>query len=633
MVAAVFVLAWLGLGLFYGANPVLYDADAYYHLAIARLYGEQGPFVEELPQLRFSAFRDGFGDKEALFHGLLVPFVGDADASAERAMAGGGWALAFFNALLVAILAAFGHRALGRWGLLLPAGLILGSLELTWRLVRLRPEQLSLALLLLALAAAGQRRDRLVGVLAFVYTLSYTAFQAFLGLFGLIFLWSGWVRRDWRWRLPVFTAAGVVFGLVVHPQFPHQLEIWVQQNVTYFGAMKVVEVGSELRPNSTETVLFANLAWFLALGALLLASRRHQRAVSDETIRLADGFAIATAAFGGLYLLMSRFSTYFFVFAALWLLFELQRRRREVGGWVALPGRGRLPLALALALIAVIALPGAARELHRFQGRTATGPDQARLQDRDALSRLLPPAARVLAPHPQTGLYMLWAPTARFINALDPVPIYQHDPAIYRVYRDIFAGSEPDVPLMTATALDSDFLVYSVIEEDRRELNRRIAADPRLEPLHRHFTGIYRLVKNRNRSFVRDWQVRLRDGSTTPYPLATATRAAAFEGFVDAARVGAADACLRFERTLQVDDATVSEYELAPYGPAALWLDGSKIVETHGSLRAVLGEGLRVRLEPAPGPHLLTIETCPAAGRNGFYLRQLSRQPTDGERR
>ena len=52
----------------------LHDTDAYFHLAIARLYAEQG-LVDELPALRLSLMRDGYGDKEVLFHLLLAPLL------------------------------------------------------------------------------------------------------------------------------------------------------------------------------------------------------------------------------------------------------------------------------------------------------------------------------------------------------------------------------------------------------------------------------------------------------------------------------------------------------------------------------------------------------------------------------
>ena len=62
------------LALFLSRQPLLYDNDSYFHLAVARTYAEAGP-VDRLEAVRFSVMEDGFGDKELLFHLLLVPFT------------------------------------------------------------------------------------------------------------------------------------------------------------------------------------------------------------------------------------------------------------------------------------------------------------------------------------------------------------------------------------------------------------------------------------------------------------------------------------------------------------------------------------------------------------------------------
>ena len=78
----------------------LYDTDSFFHLAIARIYAEEG-IVDSLPALRFSLLQDGFGDKEWLFHTLLAPFAGLFDP-----LAAGHLALALFHGLLATLLAA-----------------------------------------------------------------------------------------------------------------------------------------------------------------------------------------------------------------------------------------------------------------------------------------------------------------------------------------------------------------------------------------------------------------------------------------------------------------------------------------------------------------------------------------------
>src|SRR5687768_7607525 len=163
----------------------------------------------------------GYSDNVLLFHLALAPFAADGDP-----LAGGRLALALLDALVLAAIAGLGVYAAGWWGLLAAPALGLGSLEMFWRLVRLRPELLALLLLLLALAAAGTRRYRLLGAIAFAFALAYVAWHAFLGLFLLLFLFTGWARRRWEWALPLYAVLGTGAGLLVHPAFPANLLVW-----------------------------------------------------------------------------------------------------------------------------------------------------------------------------------------------------------------------------------------------------------------------------------------------------------------------------------------------------------------------------------------------------------------------
>jgi asparagine N-glycosylation enzyme membrane subunit Stt3 len=73
--------------------------DAFYHLAVSRFLREEGPYVNGLPWTRMSVFREHWGDRELLFHWLLVPFTYGS------LLTGGKWALSLINAGQTAVLA------------------------------------------------------------------------------------------------------------------------------------------------------------------------------------------------------------------------------------------------------------------------------------------------------------------------------------------------------------------------------------------------------------------------------------------------------------------------------------------------------------------------------------------------
>jgi hypothetical protein len=630
---------------------LLPGADSYYHLAIAREIAAHG-LPHDLPWARFSAMHQGFGDKEVLFHLLLAPFAKLAAWPDPRL--GGALALAFFVSLLAAALAWLGARAAGGWGLAVPFLLVFTSTEAAERWLRLRPELLSLLLLLLFLWSAARRRYRLAGGLAALYALSYTAFHALLGLAALVFLFFGWVRRRWEWGLPLYALLGTGIGLVVHPHFPKNLEIWVLQNVYFFRLRDSLDVGSEIFANPSDELLIANLAWFLTMAVLwcspgtgatatgaerdagtrgeakagadgeATAGADHADGVREAESRGADVFAIAAAVFGVLYLLMSRFATYFFPFATLWTLFELRRRGRAPGRWIVLGGR-RLPLAAVLGACLLVGLPPAARWLGELRAASDPGPRAVRIADRAALSRALPAGARVAARWPATPPYIFWAPQAFYLNVLDPVFMAVPYPQAYGAQRAVFAGDEPDVPLVVAARLASDYIACEEVGAER--LIARLAADPRVAVLHRGINAAFHLLPAANRAFVLDWQER---PGRAAYPRLPPGRGGEIEGYVNARRMTAAGGCIELTHREEVKAPLHATFEFSPSGPSRLALDGHTLAATSASLHAVLGRGLILPVALGAGPHLLSVLTCPDAespSRTGFYLLARDRRP------
>jgi hypothetical protein len=624
-VCALGLLLWL-----YAPSPLLHDTDAYYHLGVAREYAERG-VVDELRWVRFGLLSEHFGDKEILFHLLLMPFSDSGEANW-----GGRLALALLGALNLTLIAFLAMRAVGLWGLVVPLWLILGSAEVAWRLVRLRPELLSLAILLLALWAAGRGRWRWLGVLGFLYALSYTAVHAFVGLFAILSVVLGWIERRWQPALLLYPCLGVGLGLLVHPHFPENLVVWWSVAVEFFLFKGALDVGTEIRPNFTDVVLMVNLGWFA--GAVTLWRSAVPAAESPERDRMAESFAVATAVFGILYLLMSRFSLYFFPFASLWLLFEIRRRGWRIGGRTRLPWRGQVPAGVAWLGCLVLALPIAAGELGRFRARTELGPEAIRLTDRRDFAKAVPEDARVAAPWGDTPIYLYWAPQGRYLNVLEPMLLAAYDPDAHAVQQAVFSGSEPDVPLALATGLDSDFLAYPAMTESPG-LTARLEEDPRATALHRGINALYRL-RPAPETFVLDWKL-VPATAGVPPPAGSAVESwvdyprlggapGALEGYVDVRRTGIRDGCVALLHRLQSSDEEAQSFELAPYGPSAVWLDGRLLARVDADLEAVLGRGIVLPIERSPGERRLTVLTCPdrATGKHtGFYLRRLDPTP------
>lgn len=620
------------------ALPVIYDTDSYYHLAIGRAYMTHGP-IDGLPWARLSLMFDGFGDKEPLFHLLLAPF-------SLLGTGGGRFALALLNAATATVLAALGWRLLGRLGFLLPLVVYAGSLDFFGRALRLRPEQLALLLLLLLVPAAAARKWRAVALLAFLYTLAYTAFHALLGLCFFFFLYELWRERRFDWKPLLYPGLGCALGLVLHPQFPHNLLIWKVQSLDFFRFKAILDVGNEIAAAPADRLFWQSLSGLLSLLVLWRAAEPRAadagagRPGDDEkaaTERLAGLLLITAAIFGLLYVLMMRFSTYAVPFAVLALAAEIARRGWRVGPRVRLPWRGSLPLAAALALALA---PGLGRILWQTWGMAQEPGPIGREAEWAEFGRALPAGAKVAAEWGTTHVYMYFAPQASYLNVLDPVFMALPYPEAYQAQRALFDGREADPAMAVKADLDSDYLAFSRFHRAPL-LVERIAADPRFVPVYQGYNLLYRLEPGKTSSFLLDWRLvpagtalpprpEERVESYPPYPRRERPEERALEAFVDLRRIaaaGGADAqgCAALVSRQHHLAPLRGALELAPAGPTRLWIDDRPVVAAGEDLGARLGQGLTLPLDFAPGSHQITVLTCPprdpAAGAGGFYLR------------
>ncbi|HKU37816.1 MAG TPA: hypothetical protein VJR89_06710, partial [Polyangiales bacterium] len=443
---------WAGFAWFFTRPARLFDADSYLHLALARTLATHG-LVDQLSWARFSVLGEHYGDKELLFHVLLVPFVLLTDPEL-----GGKLALALLCAALALSLGELARRALGRVGWLVPI-FVFGSGSFALRTLRLRPELLALLVLLWVVWALGEHRYRLAAALSCAFALSHTAFHSLLGLSVLCFGWTRWVERRWDWPLLAAPAVGCTAGVLLHPQFPNNLRVFWVQNVELFRHRAELDVGEEFQPHTTLDLAQLD-AWFW-LALLVLVVARTPRASDSERLRRTAAFAlIAALAFGGLFAQMGRFATLFIPFSALAVCYGLAARGLGVGARLALPAGRNAASGAVLAVLA--AMSCANLGLTAFiNWRLAGSFDPSARRELEVLAQHVPPGARVAANWNDAELYAFHAPHARYLNVFDPVFMATRDPDRYAVLRDVLSGALPDIPGAVRGALDSEYLAIS----------------------------------------------------------------------------------------------------------------------------------------------------------------------------
>lgn len=456
-VALFFLLTFFLLSFFFLRMSILWDSDSYYHLAVARhdaIHGVSTP----VPWARFSLLSNG-GDKELLFHLALIPFASAIDPST-----GGRLAAAFFNALIATLLAWLTVRAIGVWGFAVPLWLWIAAPVLVARLVRLRPELLALTIILAAIPFAARRNRMALALLAALFAWSYTAWHVFLFLCVLWLMESGGIAA---------CTAGTLAGLLLRPHPLANLRIWYVQNVLFFLQKSGLDVGNEIGPPSSGT-LVQMLPWLGAIAAIVY----YRRPCPDR--RLAWAVSVPALVFALLFLGMARMSVYAIPLLTMAALFWCVPRK--------------LPLILGVSALCASPFVLNPQLLRILRG----GVSEA---DWNAFGRAVPSGARIAASWGDAEIYAFAAPQGRYLNVLDPIFMAVPHRREYDAQRSLFDGSDPDPATTAHDVLDSDYLAFDWTGAPR-SLIERVKSDPRFRVRYGGYNVLLQIVPVPNLSYV-----------------------------------------------------------------------------------------------------------------------------------
>lgn len=290
------------------ASPHTVGTDPYYH-AQASLLG-MDLLSKQFPWTQQSLFTNNFADKEFLFHVLLFPFVWL-----------GGLTGAKIATVLFASTAIFAMYLLCRqrnvntpflWVILVfaAADLFLYRISIT------RPHILSLALTLgLCWALLENKRWWVVGF-CFLFVYTYTAYHLVIGIAVLYCLNHLLHAKKWDTALFSFAFFGTLLGILLHPHFPNNLLIWKVQNVDVLHLVwSSIDLGfgSEFQPPDSRWFLVNFTVAFFCLPIALFWSSWKQVKMKEDTTY----FVFLAFGFFCLSLMSKRFAEYWPVYALL----------------------------------------------------------------------------------------------------------------------------------------------------------------------------------------------------------------------------------------------------------------------------------------------------------------------------
>jgi hypothetical protein len=273
----------------------VYERDAFYHARFSQMLPEHG-LSRSFPWMQFTSWNESFCDKDFIYHLLLMPFC----RFSSDALAGAKLATVVLNLFMLASLYFVLARLKTPWPIFWVALFVVGSGLFLSRLLMIRSHTLSIVLTIWSLVAIMEGRFRLLALLGFLYSWSYS-FPLALVLTALGAEAGRAFAEGFPKRVPrtvLACALGVGAGLIAHPYSPHTLGmLWLLLNISAAGvARSHVELGSEFQPVAAGEVVFALpgllLAFLFALGGGVWLRIKRPDAVSKSTA-LALGAACA----------------------------------------------------------------------------------------------------------------------------------------------------------------------------------------------------------------------------------------------------------------------------------------------------------------------------------------------------
>ncbi len=428
-VASFFFFRWYQF-----ASTHLCGTDPYYHIRFAALTRQRGVILS-FPWAQLSLWRDHFFDKEFFYHLYLALFT--FDPSPQGLITGAKWAVVGTGTTTsVVFFAMLRHNRIRYpwlWWLLLAGsgGYLLFRINVT------RPQTLSVLLLLVGLWVLLQERVWLVGLLSFVYSLSYTGHYQYPGLAVIYYLVVGLRERRWPWRLALASVAGMLFGWLCHPNFPNNIKGFYVQNILviwhHLHQSVDLHMGGELNPMTTRSLLGVNSATIIPLWLAFTAALARPWRVSTRTLFL---FAASTVHLV-LTLNTKRFAEYWIPVTTLFSASYFTDAPGEftLGHWLK---HRRWAFWLATTIL-VAGIPVLLYRSHK---------DTFRQLDRCG-EPTYAPSARWVAAHIPKGEFVLtcdwddapylffYAPDHRYTVFLDPTFMYAWKPEVWHRWDDL----------------------------------------------------------------------------------------------------------------------------------------------------------------------------------------------------
>lgn len=469
--AAVFLVAALALASIQFSKPELLGADAYYHVRVAQVISQQG-ILDEFPYTQASVFRDHYADKQFLFHVLLIPFLGEDLVFGPKLLS--VLLTAFLFALMAWILLRHGVPLPWLWVVLMLAS----GVMFLFRMSLTRPHLLAVPLSILAAHLMLRRHVLGTFLVSLLFPLCYTAAHLLPGMALLYAAACVFRREPFPWRLLSASVAGVLLGLLLHPQRFNIFALWYLQNVqvllNVWRIPEEVVMGNEFFSVPGRTILLD--AFVPLLGAFAAAFFFLLKGIraSLRTIFL----FLLSCAFFVLFLNIGRFVEYWVPFT---ILFLASGTRDLTAGadWREWLRGHRIAGPFLCGLLSLLLFAQTARSVVESQLEVEADRSVHYRFEAVWIKNHVPEGEVVFTCNWDSFPYLFFfAPRQRYLVALDPTFMQAHDPELFRLWYRIATGQEAGSADLVLSRFGSRW-VFAEKREWIRPFVDRALRDPR----------------------------------------------------------------------------------------------------------------------------------------------------------
>lgn len=297
------------------ATEWIIDNDSHFHIMFAYLSRIMGTF-HSFPWAQLSMWNTQYFDKEFGFHFLLRLFTfGDLTLGAK-------WAAVCFATFAMTTFYWVLHANKIRWPFLWLILIFNSGGYLLYRVNVTRAQVFSIALSMWSFHFILGRKHWRLFIISTIYALSYTA--CFLPVVYVIFLMAVQYYRSEKLdkKLLLMAVTGVLFGWLIHPNFPNNFKsLWVQnfsvlQTIWEWGGLTWdMKLGHELKTMTAQSFLLVNTTLLIVFNLALFLNFNNKKAISTNTVFL----FVSSLAWWVMIMMTKRFgeywvpTTYFFV--------------------------------------------------------------------------------------------------------------------------------------------------------------------------------------------------------------------------------------------------------------------------------------------------------------------------------